>query len=119
AYSRTFGTTLNGDVRKVLFFANTRKYPSSLELALDGPNIPVSVYMRLIEGVNRNLPAFHRYLKLRRRMLGVDQLHYFDLYAPLVSSINLEYTPAQAEKLVVDAVAPLGAEYHAIVQRAF
>ena len=51
---------------------------------LDGPNIPTSVYTRLVDGVNKNLPAFHRYLKLRKQMMGVDQLHYYDLYAPLV-----------------------------------
>ena len=57
---------------------------SSLETSLDGPNIPASVYTRLIDGVNKNLPTFHRYLKLRKRMMGVDELHYYDLYAPLV-----------------------------------
>ena len=88
-------------------------------MALDGPNIPTSVYTRLIEGVNRNLPAFHRYLRLRQRMLGLDQLHYYDLYAPLVGSVNLEYTPEEAQKHVLAAVAPLGPEYAAILRRAF
>ena len=72
-FSRTFGTTMNGEVQKVLFYAKARKYPSALEAALDGPNIPVSVYTRLVDGVNRNLPTFHRYLKLRKRMMGVDR----------------------------------------------
>ena len=78
-FSRTFGTTMNGEVQKALFFAKARKYPSSLEAALDGPNIPVSVYTRLIDGVNTNLPTFHRYLRLRKRMMGLDELHYYDL----------------------------------------
>jgi len=77
------------------------------------------VYTRLVDGVNKNLPAFYRYLKLRKRMLGVDELHYYDLYAPLVGSVNLEYTPEQAEKLVLEAVAPLGTEYGSVVQKAF
>src|SRR3989442_13461894 len=63
---------------------------------------------RLIDGINKNLPAFHRYLKLRQRILGLDQLHYYDLYAPLVGSVELTYTPEQAQKLVLEAVAPLG-----------
>ena len=63
--------------------------------------------------MNRNLPSFHRYLKLRKRMMGVDQLHYYDLYAPLVASVNLTYTPEDAQKLVLDAVEPLGKEYAA------
>jgi oligoendopeptidase F len=119
AFSRTFGTTMNGEVQKLLFLSKTRKYGSALEVALDGPNIPESVYHRLIEGVNRNLPAFHRYLRLRKQILGVDKLHYYDLYAPLVSSVNLEYTPEQAQALVLAAVSPLGAEYGAVIQRAF
>ena len=74
-FSRTFGTTLNGEAQKVLFFANARKYPTAVEMALDGANIPVSVYTRLVDGVNRNLPAFHRYLKLRKRVLALNELH--------------------------------------------
>ncbi len=118
-FSRTFGTTMNGEVQKVLFFSKARHYDSALEAELDGPNIPASVYTRLIDGVNRNLPAFHRYLKLRKRMMGLSDLHYYDLYAPLVGSVNAEYTPEQAQKLVLGAVAPLGAEYAATIQKAF
>jgi oligoendopeptidase F len=118
-FSRTFGTTMNAEVQKVAFYTKARKYDSSLAQALDGPNIPASVYTRLIEGVNKNLPAFHRYLKLRQKIMGVDQLHYYDLYAPLVSSVKLEYTPQEAQKLVLGAVAPLGSEYASVIQRAF
>jgi oligoendopeptidase F len=106
AFSRTFGAIIDGEVQKLLFYSKVRNYPSGLEAALDGPNIPAAVYQRLIEGVNRNLPAFHRYLKLRQRMLGVDQLHYYDLYAPLVSSVNLQYTPEEAETNILAALAP-------------
>jgi oligoendopeptidase F len=118
-FSRTFGATMDGDVSKVKFLAEARKYPSALAMALDGPNIPQSVYTRLVDGVNRNLPVFHRYLKLRKRMMGVDTLHYYDLYAPLVGSVDLKYTLDESEKLVVDSFAPLGAEYQAVVKRAF
>jgi oligoendopeptidase F len=110
---------MNGEVQKLLFVSRTRKYGSALEAALDGPNIPVSVYQRLVDGVNRNMASFHRYLRLRRQILGVDQLHYYDLYAPLVASVNLQYTPEEAEQLVLAAVAPLGAEYGSVIQRAF
>jgi oligoendopeptidase F len=118
-YRRTLGTTMDGHVQKVAFFAKARKYGSALEYALDGPNVPTSVYMRLIEGVNRYLPAFHRYLKLRARILGIEQLHYYDLYAPLVASVDTQYSPEEAEAFIVSAVAPLGAEYQATVARAF
>jgi oligoendopeptidase F len=119
SFSRTFGTSLSGEVLKVQFFAKARKYPSDLAAQLDGPNIPTSVYTRLVDGVNKNLPVFHRYLKLRKRMLKLDQLHYYDLYAPLVASVDLKYTPGEAQKLVLAAVAPLGDDYQATVGRAF
>jgi oligoendopeptidase F len=119
AFSRTFGTTMNGAVQKVRFQAQARKYESALDSALDASNIPTSVYMRLIEGVNRNLPSFHRYLRLRKRMLGVSELHYYDLYAPLVGSVDLHYTPEQAEQHVLASVAPLGEEYQSVIRRAF
>ena len=119
SFGRTYGTSMNGEVQKVSFFAKARKYSSPLEAQLDGPNIPVSVYTRLVEGVNRNLPAFHRYLALRQRMMKLDQLHYYDLYAPLVGSVDLKYTPGEAQKLVLAAVAPLGTDYQATIGRAF
>jgi oligoendopeptidase F len=118
-FRRTYGTTINGEVQKVAFFAKARHYGSSLEASLDGANIPVSVYTRLVDGVNRNLPAFHRYLRLRKRILGVDDLHYYDLYAPLVGSVKLDYTPDEAQQIVLEAVAPLGSEYQATMRRAF
>jgi oligoendopeptidase F len=119
SFARTYGTSMNGEVQKLWFFAKARKYPSSLAAQLDGPNIPASVYTRLVDGVNRNLPAFHRYLKLRARMMKVDQLHYYDLYAPLVASVDLKYTPGEAQKLVLAAVEPLGSDYQATIGRAF
>jgi oligoendopeptidase F len=119
SFSRTFGTTMDGEVQKMKFTATARKYPSALDASLDGPNVPRGVYMRLIDGVNRNLPAFHRYLRLRKRMMGLEPLHYYDLYAPLVSSVKLEYTPEEAQALVLEAVAPLGADYAGVIRRAF
>src|SRR5215510_3504085 len=90
-FSRTLGSTMNAEVQKSLFFTKARRYNTSLERSLDAPNIPTSVYMRLIDGVGKNLPSLHRYLKLRQRMMGLESLHYYDLYAPLVGSVKLEY----------------------------
>lgn len=118
-FRRTFGTMMDAQVQKVLFFSRARKYGSALEAALDPNNVPTSVYMRLIDGINRNLPTFHRFLRLRQRMLGVEQLHYYDLYAPLVASVDLSYTPQEAADVIVKALAPLGAEYQAVVSQAF
>ena len=118
-FSQTLGSTLTGAVRASQFYAKARKYDTDLEARLDDANIPVSVYSRLIEGVNRNLPSFHRYLRLRKRMMGIDSLHYYDLYAPLVGSVNLEYTPEEAQTHIAAAVAPLGTEYVGLIHRAF
>jgi oligoendopeptidase F len=119
SFSRTLGATMDGELQKVKFVANTRRYPSAVAYALDGPNIPATVYTRLVDGVNRNLPVFHRYLSLRKRMMGVSELHYYDLYAPLVGSVELRYTPEQAQDLVLAAVAPLGPDYQTVMKRAF
>ena len=120
SFGRTLGMSMNANVQKDLFYARARKYNSNLEAALNGPNIPASVYSRLIDGVNKHLPTFHRYLRLRKRMLGLtDDLHYYDLYAPLVSSVNLRYTPEEAQKLVLEAMAPLGPDYQSTLNRAY
>jgi oligoendopeptidase F len=118
-FSRTFGTTMNSNVQKSLFYSKSRKYATTLEASLDAFNIPTTVYTRLIEGVNKNLATFHRYLRLRKRMLDVDQLHYYDLYAPLVAEVNLRYTPEEAREHILAAVAPLGTDYVSVVSRAF
>jgi oligoendopeptidase F len=115
----TFGSTLNAQVQTDVFYARARKYHNALEAALDGPNVPTSVYMRLVDGVNRHLPTFHRYLKLRQRMMKLPDLHYYDLYAPLVSSVDLNYSIEEAEKIVMASLQPLGAEYAAAAGRAF
>jgi oligoendopeptidase F len=120
SFGRTYGTTMNSSVQKSLFYAKSRKYPTTLEMALNGPNIPTSVYLRLIEGVDKSLPTFHRYLRLRKRMMGItDQLHYYDLYAPLVASVDLKYTPEEAQAHVLASMAPLGEAYTSVVRRAF
>jgi oligoendopeptidase F len=118
-YRATFGSMMNSNVQTSVFYARARNYDTSLEASLDQPNIPVSVYARLVEGVNRNLPAFHRYLQLRKRMMGVAELHYYDLYAPLVSSVDTDYPLQVAEKNILEALSPLGSEYAAGAKRAF
>jgi len=118
-YRRTFGATMNATVQRDLFYMKARKYASSLEAALNEHNIPVSVYRNLVEGVNESLPTFHRYLRLRKRMMGLDQLHYYDLYAPLVGSVDLDYPVEQAQATILEALAPLGNDYTSVLRRAF
>ena len=118
-YRGTFGSMMNSSVQTSVFYAHARNYDTSLQAALDEPNIPVSVYSRLVDGVNRNLPTFQRYLKLRKRMMGLSELHYYDLYAPLVSSVDTKYPVDVAEQNILEALAPLGPEYAAGAKRAF
>ena len=118
-FSRTLGSTMSTNVQGAMFRAKARHYDTTLEAALNGPNVPTSVYTALVSGVDKHLPSFHRYLKLRARILGVDQLHYYDLYAPLVADVPLKYTVDQAQTEVKAAVAPLGADYVAMLDRAF
>jgi oligoendopeptidase F len=118
-FQGTFGAQLYANVNRDVFYARTRHYGSSLESALDASNIPTAVYHALIDNVNRNLPTFHRYLALKRRMLGVDTLRYLDLYAPVVKSVDLEYPVDKARSLLLDAFKPLGDRYVGGIGEAF
>lgn len=118
-FEGTFGELMNGNLKRMLFNANVRKYNSCLEAALFRNDIPTAVYHSLIDNVNANLPTFHRYLRLKARLLGVDQLHYYDLYAPAVEDVDLKFSFSEARDIVLEALAPLGEEYQSVVRRAF
>ena len=117
-FKRTFGTNLDANVKKDMFYARVRGYNNSLESALDANNIPVEVYYSLIKNVNDNLESFHRYLKIKKRMLGVEQLKYSDLYAPVVKELDIEYTIDEAKEMVSSALKPLGKKYIKVINKA-
>jgi oligoendopeptidase F len=117
-YRRTYGAQLAAEVRKNLFYMRTRSYPSCLERALDSFNIPIAVYTNLIDGVRGHLDTLHRYLNLRKRLLGLDELHYYDLYAPIVQEFDLNYTYDEAVQHVLASLAPLGPPYESISKTA-
>ena len=119
SYRRTLGATMSANVQGAIFQAKARRYDTTLQGALDGANIPTSVYKALVDSVNKQLPSFHRYLALRKRILGLDELHYYDLYAPLVKDVPLTYTVEQAQTNIKAALAPLGADYVAGLDTAF
>ncbi|WP_242345772.1 oligoendopeptidase F [Anaeromyxobacter terrae] len=110
-YERTIGAAMDAQVKAHRFEKDVRGFPSSLESALFAANIPPAVYHQLVSDVNRSLPTLHRYLALRKRMLGLTELRYEDLYAPLVKDVDRRYTPAEGVALTLEAVAPLGAPY--------
>jgi oligoendopeptidase F len=116
-YTRTLGTALNAEVRTHVFQRDVRKFDTCLQAALFSDNIPVKVYTQLLDDVNRNLPTLHRYLALRKRMMGLDTLGYEDLYAPIVAKFDRTYTPEDAMELTLRAVAPLGQEYREALRK--
>ncbi len=118
-FEATEGEMLYGNVKSHIFTAKARNYSSTLEAALFPNNIPVEVYHSLVDNVNKNLPAFYRYLAIKKRMLGVDTLKYLDLYAPVVKNVDLNYTYDQAKDMILKALEPLGSEYTSTVKKAF
>ncbi|WP_088809306.1 MULTISPECIES: oligoendopeptidase F [unclassified Listeria] len=115
----TLATTLSGQVKKSNFYAKTRGYKSAREAALSSNHIPESVYDSLVETVNAHLPLLHRYVALRKELLGLDELHMYDMYTPLSNDVNLEFTYENAKDIVLNGLLPLGAEYQEILKEAF
>ena len=115
----TFTATYSASVKADVFEASTRHYESARAMSMAGENIPGTVYDSLVETVHRYLPAMYRYVELRKKILGIDELHYYDVYAPLMGELDLSYTYEQAQEMVKKAVAPLGEAYGKIVQKAF
>ncbi|MBY5958075.1 oligoendopeptidase F [Membranicola marinus] len=118
-FERTFGTQLYGNLKKDVFYSRVRNYNNTLESSLDEDHIPEEVYHNLISNVQKNLSTFHRYLRLRKRMMGLDKLHYFDLYAPLVDNVDLKYSVDEAQEIVLKSLAPLGQDYVNVVEKSF
>jgi oligoendopeptidase F len=114
-FERTFGVTFYSNLKEDTVYAKVRKYPDSLHRALDANNVPAAVYDTLIAQTHANLPTLHRYFRLRARMLGIKEMHYYDIYPPLVKS-DRKYPIAEGEKMMLEAVKPLGADYVAAMK---
>lgn len=118
-FINTIAATYRANVKQEAFFAKARKYPSSLAAALDDSAIPVSVYDSLIDMVHRFLPALHKYVAVRKAKLGVDELHMYDLYVPLIGEIDKKYPYEEAKKIVLEGLKPLGEDYQALLKEGF
>ena len=110
---------LDAQNKQQKFFATARKYGSAREAAMDRTNVPVSVYDNLIEAVHQNMDKMHRYVRLRKKLLGVDELHFYDVYTPLLKDEPAKIPFAQAKQTVYDALYPLGDSYRAILKEGF
>ena len=110
-FRNTLGSTYAASVKKDIFFARARKYENARAMALSGSNIPESVYDNLVETVNRNLPSLHRYMRLRKKLLGLNELHMWDLYTPMVAEVDKKIPYAEAVETLMKSLEPLGGEY--------
>ena len=118
-FKNTCAATLSAQIKSVNFYAKARKYDSSLEAALDGTEVPVSVYKNLIEAVHDNMHYMYDYVALRKKLLGVDELHFYDLYTPVVPDADMKITFEEAKETVLKALAPMGEDYLAILKEGF
>lgn len=119
SFRNTAAALLNAQGKQLQFFANARNYASALEASLDANNVPVSVYLNLIEAVHQNLDKMHRYVRLRKKLLGVEELRFYDVYTQLVPGVDKKIPYEQAKQTVFDALAPLGETYRAILKEGF
>ena len=118
-FKNTAASLLNAQNKQLKFFAEARKYENAFEAALFNTNVPTSVYLNLIESVHKNMDKMHRYVRLRKKMLGVDELHFYDVYTPLVADVDKKIPFAEAKQTVYDALAPLGEDYRKILKEGF
>ena len=118
-FRNTAAAILNAQNKQLKFFAETRKYPNAFVRSLDRTNVPTSVYHNLIEAVHKNLPKMHRYVRLRKKLLGVEELHFYDIYTPLVSDVDRQIPYAEAKQTIYDALAPMGEDYRSILKEGF
>lgn len=118
-FQNTLAATYSANVKKAKFYADVRKYPSALAAALAPGNIPTEVYDNLIETVHRFLPAMYRYVALRKRALGVEELHMYDVYVPLVADQTKKIPFAEAKEIVKRGLAPMGEEYVSHLEEGF
>ena len=120
---KQFGNTLaslyDGQIRQQIFFARARKYPSTFEAAVAGVDVSSAVCDNLIESVHRGLDKMYRYVRLRKKMLGVDELHMYDVYTPIVKDFEMKVSYEEAKEISLKALAPLGEDYLAVVRRAY
>lgn len=116
-FRNTAAALLGAQVKQLKFFSDARTYPSSLAYCLDSTEVPTEVYVNLISTVKDHFDPMYAYIDLRRRALGVDELHFYDLYVPIVEDIDMRFTYEQACELICEALEPLGQDYLALVRK--
>ena len=115
----TLAASINGHMKQLKFNASVRKYPNTLTAALSNTRVPEEVYHNLISTVNANLDKLHRYVGLRKKLLGVDELRMYDIYTPMIPGVEEDIPYEEAKQIVYDALAPLGEDYRAVLKQGF
>lgn len=115
----TSATILASQMKKLKFYANARKFPSTLAASLHATNVPEQVYHNLIDAVHQDIGVLHKYMKLRKKVMGVDELHMYDLYVPIIEDLDVRVTIEEAKQNVLKSVSVLGDDYQATMQHAF
>lgn len=118
-FRNTFAAALEGQMKQLQFFADARNYPSALHAALDKTEVPVEIYHNLIAAVRESFPTMHRYIRLRKKMLGVEKLHYYDIYTPIVADQDETIPFEEAKKMALESLAPLGEDYLSMLKEGF
>lgn len=118
-FANTLAGLYNGQVKQQIFYAKARKYDSTLEAAVDANNVPSKVYRNLVDTVNKNMDKMHRYVKIRKKCLGVEELHMYDIYTPMIPDAAQKISFDEAKEIVLKALAPLGEEYVSKVKEGF
>lgn len=118
-YKNTIAATLDGQFKQLCFFSNARHYDSTIQASLDATEVPVPVYMNLIEAVHNNLDKMYRYVALRKKLLGVDELHMYDVYTPIVADADQAIPYEQAKETVLEALQVLGDDYVDLLKEGF
>lgn len=118
-FEKTIGSNLAGHVKGDYVYAKNKKYETALEAALNVNNIPTSVYENLITQINNSLPTLHRFLDLKKKMLGYDTLYYYDLYTSMVEKANMNFNIEEGQEIILKGLKPLGSEYTSILQKGF
>ncbi|MBP3799054.1 MAG: oligoendopeptidase F [Ruminococcus sp.] len=118
-FRNTCAAILNSQIKAVQFYSKARNYSSSLEASLDANEVPTEVYTNLIKAVHDNMNYMYDYVALRKKLLGVDELHFYDLYTPIVSDFEMKVTFEEAKETVLKALAPMGEDYLKILREGF
>ena len=119
SFKNTLAATFSSNVKQELFFSKAKNYGSNLEKALNDSNVPTDVYTNLINAVHDNMGLMHRYVSLRKKLLGVDELHMYDLYTPLIQDVKMDVPFEEAKKIVAEGLKPLGEGYQKILQEGY